>query len=45
MRECVGEKLGGKVAGGIRTAAEFEGMLDAGATRMGVSAGVARIGG
>ncbi len=41
MRGVVGHKLGVKAAGGIRTAAEVEAMLDAGASRIGCSASVA----
>ncbi len=41
MRETVGPKLGVKAAGGIRSLADAEAMLDAGATRLGTSAGVA----
>jgi len=40
MREVVGEKMGVKAAGGIRTAAEVREMITAGATRIGASAGV-----
>ncbi len=41
MRETVGPRLGVKAAGGIRSLADAEAMLDAGATRLGTSAGVA----
>lgn len=41
MRETVGPKMGIKAAGGVRTLADAEAMLDAGATRLGTSAGVA----
>ncbi len=41
MRETVGPKLGVKAAGGIRSLADAEAMLEAGATRLGTSAGVA----
>lgn len=41
MRGVVGHKLGVKAAGGIRTAADLEAMLDAGASRIGASASVA----
>ncbi|MEJ2188601.1 MAG: deoxyribose-phosphate aldolase [Acidobacteriota bacterium] len=40
MREVVGEKMGVKAAGGIRTAEEVREMITAGATRIGASAGV-----
>jgi deoxyribose-phosphate aldolase len=40
MRGVVGHKLGVKAAGGIRTAAQFMEMVDAGANRIGTSAGV-----
>jgi len=40
MREAVGPKLGVKAAGGIRSAEEAHGMLTAGATRIGASAGI-----
>ncbi len=40
MREVVGEKMGVKAAGGIRTADEVREMITAGATRIGASAGV-----
>ncbi len=41
MRSVVGEKLGVKAAGGIRTAADALRMLQAGANRIGASASVA----
>jgi len=41
MRETVGPKLGVKAAGGVRSLADAEAMLAAGATRLGTSAGVA----
>ncbi len=41
MRECVGEKFGVKASGGIRDATVAQGMILAGATRLGTSAGVA----
>jgi deoxyribose-phosphate aldolase len=41
MRGVVGHKLGVKAAGGIRTAAQFIEMVDAGANRIGSSASVA----
>ena len=40
MRGVVGHKIGVKAAGGIRTAAQFMDMLDAGANRIGSSASV-----
>ncbi len=41
MRGVVGHALGVKAAGGIRTAADVEAMLDAGANRIGASTSVA----
>lgn len=41
MRKTVGRKMGVKAAGGIRTKADAEAMIAAGATRLGCSAGVA----
>lgn len=40
MRETVGPKMGVKASGGIRDRATSEAMISAGATRLGVSAGV-----
>ncbi len=40
MRAAVGEKVGVKASGGIRDFAALQGMLQAGATRIGTSAGV-----
>lgn len=40
MRRVVGPKMGVKAAGGVRTKSEAEGMVAAGATRIGASAGV-----
>lgn len=40
MRGVVGHKVGVKAAGGIRTAAQFIDMIDAGANRIGTSASV-----
>ena len=40
MREVVGEKIGVKAAGGVRDAATASKMIEAGATRLGASAGV-----
>ena len=41
MRGVVGDSIGVKASGGIRTASDFLSMLDAGANRVGVSASVA----
>lgn len=41
MRETVGPKMGVKASGGIHNAEQAQAMLDAGATRIGTSAGVA----
>lgn len=41
MRGVVGHAVGVKAAGGIRTAADFKTMVDAGANRIGTSAGTA----
>jgi deoxyribose-phosphate aldolase len=41
MRGVVGEKLGVKASGGIRTAADAIAMIEAGASRIGASSGVA----
>ncbi|MDO4899264.1 deoxyribose-phosphate aldolase [Actinomyces sp.] len=41
MRATVGDRLGVKASGGIRTAADALAMIEAGATRLGVSATVA----
>ncbi|MDH3754799.1 MAG: deoxyribose-phosphate aldolase [Acidimicrobiia bacterium] len=40
MRETVGPDMGVKASGGVRTAADVEDMIAAGATRIGASAGV-----
>lgn len=40
MRQIVGPGLGVKAAGGIKTLADAQGMITAGATRLGASAGV-----
>ena len=40
MRGVVGLRVGVKAAGGIRTAAQFMDMVDAGANRIGTSASV-----
>ena len=39
MRETVGEKMGVKAAGGVRTHEEMLEMIEAGATRIGTSSG------
>ena len=39
MRKAVGTEMGIKAAGGIRTWADAKAMLDAGANRIGTSAG------
>lgn len=41
MRESVGNKMGVKASGGVRTATDMAAMIEAGATRIGASAGVA----
>ena len=43
MREAVGPKMGVKASGGIKSAADAEAMIAAGATRIGASAGVAMV--
>lgn len=43
MRETVGPDMGVKAAGGVRTLADAKAMVEAGATRIGASAGVALI--
>jgi deoxyribose-phosphate aldolase len=40
MRDAVGAEVGVKAAGGIRSYADAQGMVDAGANRLGASAGV-----
>ncbi len=40
MRETVGPQIGVKAAGGIRTLKDFDAMVDAGASRIGTSAGI-----
>lgn len=45
MRRAVGPEMGIKAAGGIRTRAEAEALIAAGATRLGTSAGVAIVAG
>ena len=39
LRQTVGDRLGVKAAGGVRTSADMHAMLQAGATRIGTSAG------
>ena len=41
MRRTVGERLGVKASGGVRSLADAQAMIDAGATRLGASSGVA----
>jgi len=41
MRQVVGEGMGVKASGGIRTLADAQAMIAAGANRIGASAGVA----
>jgi deoxyribose-phosphate aldolase len=40
MRDTVGPEIGVKASGGIRTKEDAEAMIQAGATRLGASAGV-----
>jgi deoxyribose-phosphate aldolase len=40
MRETVKDTMGVKASGGIRTKADFDKMVEAGASRIGCSAGV-----
>lgn len=40
MREAVGPKMGVKASGGVKTSADAEDMIAAGATRIGASAGI-----
>lgn len=40
MRKTVGDKAGVKASGGVRSLADAEAMVEAGATRIGASAGV-----
>lgn len=44
MRSSVGDRLGVKASGGIRTAETFRAMVDAGASRIGASAGATLLG-
>lgn len=41
MRDTVGDKVGVKAAGGVRTSEDMDKMVKAGATRIGTSNGVA----
>ncbi|WP_048600648.1 deoxyribose-phosphate aldolase [Rubeoparvulum massiliense] len=41
MRNTVGSEMGVKASGGVRTCADAQGMITAGATRIGASAGIA----
>lgn len=41
MRQTVGEKMGVKASGGVRSLEDAQAMIDAGATRLGTSSGVA----
>ena len=45
MRETVGPDLGVKASGGVRTAEDMAAMIEAGATRIGTSGGVALVSG
>ena len=45
MRKTVGESLGVKASGGIRTLESVRAMIAAGATRIGTSSGVAIVNG
>ena len=45
MRACVGEDVGVKASGGIRTPEDFAAMVAAGANRIGASAGIQLLGG
>ena len=45
MRETVGPDMGVKASGGIHTAEEAIACINAGATRLGVSAGIAVVNG
>ena len=45
MKEVVGDKIGIKAAGGVKTPADFAKMLELGATRIGTSSGVKLISG
>ena len=43
LRDCLDERIGVKASGGIRTMRDVELMLNAGASRIGTSSGVAII--
>ena len=43
MRKTVGPEMGVKASGGVRTLAAAEAMVQAGATRIGTSSGIAII--
>ncbi|HEY9594564.1 MAG TPA: deoxyribose-phosphate aldolase, partial [Spirochaetia bacterium] len=45
MRRTVGPKMGVKAAGGVRSFEDAVAMINAGATRLGTSSGVALVGG
>lgn len=45
MREAVGPEMGVKASGGVKTAADAKAMVEAGATRLGTSSGVAIVSG
>ena len=45
MRECVGEEIGVKASGGVRDRETALAMIEAGATRLGTSSGVAIVSG
>jgi deoxyribose-phosphate aldolase len=45
MRETVGPTMGVKASGGIKTTDDAMGMIAAGATRIGASAGITIVGG
>lgn len=44
MRSAVGDRLGVKASGGVRTAEDLHGMVEAGANRIGASAGATLLG-
>ena len=43
MRQTVGETVGVKAAGGVRTSDDMKAMVEAGANRIGTSGGVALV--
>ncbi len=43
MRETVGDEMGVKASGGIKTAADVKAMVDAGANRIGTSSSISII--